>query len=292
MKKLFATITSIALLLTMSACSDATTSVSNGSEALVTVGDTTITKEEIYKGLLANGSVNSIINKITEYICDKEVPITDEITKEAEETLNAFKQLFDTDEKWMDFLSSMGYTNETDYFNDRIILSARSGAIVDKYVEEAYDTIKETYAPRKVEVFQTASEDDAKAALADIQNGATFAEVIEKYNGVTTTFSGEPEVLTSQSSLPTNVWNNILTITENNTLLPTVQFKVDLTAYYVVRVVETEVSATEAKAALASLEAVKEDAFIYYLDKYDFTLYDIDVYNSFKTQAPDYIVQD
>ena len=292
MKKLFATMASLALLLSMSACSDATTSVSNENEALITVDNKKITKGEIYKSLLANGSVNSIITMITEYICEKEIPITDEIRQTADETLDSFRVLFETDEAWNDFLFSMGYTNEEDYYNERILLSARSSAIIEKYVEEELAVLKEEYTPRKVEVFQTSSEEDAKAALSDIQNGSTFEEVTTKYNGTTTTFTGKPQVLTSMSSLPENVWDNILTITEDNTLMPTVQFKVDLSTYYVIRVAETEVSDEEAKAAISAITDVTNAAFIYFLEKYDFTIYDIDVYNSFSTQAPDYIVQD
>lgn len=292
MKKLLATMSSLALLLTMSACSDATTSVSNEKEALVTVDKTTITKGEIYESLLANGSVNSIVTMATKYICEKEVPVTDAIKQKADETLDSFRLLFDTDEKWSEFLFSMGYTNEEDYYNDRILLSARSSAIIEKFVETEIASLKAEYKPRKVEVFQTSKEEDAKAALADLQNGASFEDVVTKYNGITTSFSGKPQVLTKTSALPENVWDNILTITTDNTLLPTVQFKVDLSTFYVVRVVETEVSDTEAKAVISTIADVTNDAFVYFLEKYDFTIYDINVYNSFKTQAPDYIVQD
>ena len=82
----------LALLLTLTGCKDAVSGVTNGDEALITVGKTEITKNDVYTGLKTENGVTSIISKITAYVVEKEVPITDEIKKEANEYLAEVKK--------------------------------------------------------------------------------------------------------------------------------------------------------------------------------------------------------
>ena len=72
MKKILCLL-SFALLVTLTGCKDARTSISNGDEALITVGKTEITKDEIYTALKSESGVTAIISKLTNFIIDKEV---------------------------------------------------------------------------------------------------------------------------------------------------------------------------------------------------------------------------
>ena len=84
-----------ALVLGLTACSDATTTVSNENEVLMEVAGTEVTKGDIYVGLKANGAVTELISDVTGYIVEQEVPVTDEIRQEAEDSLNMLKNMID-----------------------------------------------------------------------------------------------------------------------------------------------------------------------------------------------------
>lgn len=279
------------MALTLTACSDATTQVSTEKDVLFKIADTEVTKGDIYNGLKANGAVSELISDVTSYIVEQEVPVTDEIKKDAQDSMNMLKQMIGDDTKWNEFISSMGYKTEEEYFNDRVLTAARADELTEVYLNENLEAVKNKYEARVVEIFQTDNEDTAKEALAAIQGGMSVKEAVEKFEGITDTYKGEAEVVTNVSDLPSNVWTNILAITEDNSVLNTVQFKTDLSEYYVVRVVNVTAPDDMAKEAFSSISEITDEAFVYFLDKYDFTIYDIDVYNGFKAQKPDYIVQ-
>ena len=80
-------------------------------------------------------------------------------------------------------------------------------------------------------------------------------------------------------------------VTENDTVLDLYQFSKDLTKFYVVKVVSVDVTLDEARETLLGLTKISDQAFAHYLEKHNFTIYDIDLYNGLKAEAPDYIVQ-
>lgn len=291
MKKLLC-ICAAALLFTVSGCSDATTSVTDGSTSLITVGGTSITKEDVYTGLKTQGAVNSIINMVTELICDKEIPLTDEIKAEAQSTMDSFKG-YVGEENWDAFIKGNGYASEEEYFNERVVLAARAGHITEKYLEEDWANIVTTYTPRQVQIFATDDEEKANQALEAIKGGKDVAEVVEELGGITDSYNGSVQTLSSKSGLPANVWGNITKVTENDTVLDEVQYNLDLTAYYVVKVVGTNPEDFKETAikGLASVTDIQNESFAFYLKKYNFNIYDIDIYNAFKTQAPQYLIQ-
>ncbi len=288
MKKLLC-VCAAALLFTVSGCSDATTSVSDGSQALITIGDTKITKQDIYTGLKTQGAVNVIINRVTQIICENEIPLTDEMTEEARSTMESFKQYVGED-NWDEFIKSNGYGSEEEYFNDRVVLSARAGHITDKYLEEEWATVVDTYKPRQVQIFMSEDEETATKALEEIQGGKEVKDVVTELGGKT--YTGETQTLTSASGLSSNVWNNIVTA-ESGTVVDQVLYSLDLSGYYVVKVIDADPEnfKDEAISALSSSTDVQNEAFAYFLKKYNFGIYDIDVYNAFKIQAPQYIVE-
>lgn len=291
MKKILCTCC-VALLFMVSGCSDALTGVSDDKTALITIGDTKITKGDLYEGLKSQGATTSIINQVSAIIVEKEVPVTDEITKEAKESMETLKSYIG-EEQWTQFLTETGYENEEAYFNDRVMLAARSGKITDKYLETDFTNIISKYKPMQVQVFETDSEEKATQALEMIQSGKEVKDVVTELEGITETYTGDTQILTAESGLPTNVWANVTKVTEANTVLDQVQFNLDLTSYFIVKVIEPNAENFKEAAikTMATSQTIQNDAFAYFLNKYGFTIYDIDVYNAFKTQAPQYLVQ-
>lgn len=291
MKKLL-TVCAFALLVTLSGCKDATTSLSDGNDALITVGNTTITKNDVYTGLKSENGVTAIISKLTAYIVDQEVPVTDEMMSEAESTMQSFKDTVG-EENWSTFLSSMGYENEQQYLEERALLSVRASQLTSKYITDNYDEIKENYQIRKLRIFQTTDSSIAAEVQEKVKNGElTIEEAVNQYDSVTTTYDGSEQILTNASGLGSDIWENIMAVTEDNTLLDLYQYSSDLSNFYVIEVVSVDVPLEEAQSTIEGLSTIADDAFAYYLKKYNFTVYDIDLYNGIQSQKPSYIVQD
>ena len=291
MKKLL-TVCAFALLVTLSGCKDATTSLSDGNDALIIVGNTTITKNDVYTGLKSENGVTAIISKLTAYIVDQEVPVTDEMMSEAESTMQSFKDTVG-EENWSTFLSSMGYENEQQYLEERALLSVRASQLTSKYITDNYDEIKENYQIRKLRIFQTTDSSIAAEVQEKVKNGElTIEEAVNQYDSVTTTYDGSEQILTNASGLGSDIWENIMAVTEDNTLLDLYQYSSDLSNFYVIEVVSVDVPLEEAQSTIEGLSTIADDAFAYYLDKYNFTVYDIDLYNGIQSQKASYIVQD
>ncbi len=283
----------LALLLALTGCKDAVTGVTGGNEALITVGNTKITKDDVYTGLKSQMGVTSIISKVTEFIVDKEVPITDEIKQEAQEYIDGLKSTV-SDANWKAFLNVMGYENDQQYIDERVIVSIQATKLTTAFVNENYDELKEEYQVRKVQIFQTTDSKVAGEVQEKVQKGEiTIEEAVTLYKGkaVTTTFTGKEQIITNATNLDPEIITNIMKVTEDNTVLDLYQFSKDLTKFYVVKVVSVDVSLDEARDTLLGLTKISDQAFAHYLEKYDFTIYDIDLYNGINAQAPNYIVQ-
>lgn len=291
MKKLLG-ICALALLVTLSGCKDARTTITNGNDALITIGKTKITKNDVYEGLKAENGVTAIMSKITAFLCDQEVPITDELREKARTTMNEFKTQIG-ESNWNNFMKSMGYESDEQYLEEKALLAVRADELTSKYISENYDAIKEKYQIRKVQIFQTS--DSSVAAEVQKKVGAgelTIEEAVEQYDAVTTTFKGTEQIVTNASAIDSSIWENIMKVTEDDTLLDVYQYTPDLSKFYVVKVVSVDVSLDDAQSTIQGLSSISNDAFAHYLKKYGFTVYDIDLYNGIKSQAPSYLVQD
>ena len=86
MKKLW-TLALAAGLLALSGCSDAVAEISNGSEVVFSVGDRSVTREDMFTTYKSSGA-SYIIQEATRYIVDQEVETTEEMEKQAQEELD------------------------------------------------------------------------------------------------------------------------------------------------------------------------------------------------------------
>ncbi|MGN1344298.1 MAG: hypothetical protein ACI4U3_06940 [Traorella sp.] len=281
-------------LLVLCGCKDASTSLTDGNEALITVGKTKITKNDVYDGLKSENGVTAILSKLTAYIVDKEVPVTDELIKEADEYIESFKEYIGEDD-FNEFIESMGYDTVEQYRDENVLLSVRSNKIAESYVTNNYEDANEKYQLRKVQILQvTDSKTAAEIQSAIKNNELTFEEALTQYADSlkTTTYTGKEQIITNLASLDSSIIENIMAVETDNTLLDSYQFNSDLTSFYIVKVVKVNIDQEEGKEVLLKLSSISDDAFAFYLKQYGFRVYDIDIYNGIKSQAPTYLVQD
>lgn len=291
MKKTLVLLSTIAMALTLSACSDATANISNGSETLISVGGEKVTKEDVYQSLKSNiGS--AALNQLKLEVFKKEgIKETDEIKKQADEKLAQIKEQWGANYEKQ--LKSEGFANDQELKEAYILPALYQTELQKKYVTDNKDKLFTSYTPYKAQIFQASDEGKANDALKALKNGDKFSDVVKKY-GTTTTYDGSEKVYTNQSGLPDEVFSALSgagkkglvekVITSTNT-------STSVTSYYIVNMIDTEPKNYEDAAiqAIAETSTIATEATKFYFKKYDMTIYDIDAYNSLKNS--DLIVQ-
>lgn len=296
MKKLAACTFAAVMMVALSGCSDATAEISNGSEVLISVGSEKITNNDLYRPLFLNVGYSFVNSKISKAIYDKEVPVDDDITAAAQAALDASKASLGDSFPYV--YQNQGYETEEEYFQNAVIPNEQLSRLTTKFLEENAEAQIKTYKPVKVRIIECETEENAKIALQAVQAGTNFEEIAGEY-GKTDTYKGNEIIVNQSSGLPTVVWAKISVVTDKEAMINEVitDNLTDATSpkYYVVQVTNTSAMEEFKDEALASIKekskTVKTDAMKFYLKKYDFRIYDIDVYNAYKANNPDYIVQ-
>lgn len=289
-------------LLLVGGCSDATTKVENSDKVLITIGDDEITKGDIYTGLVAQGSATPIEKKMYTILIEKEVPITEEIEKEAKANLQTFKDSYG--EKWEESYKNEGYETEEAYYKDVLLLNVRVGKLKNIYVKNNFNDLAKRFKPRKAQIIEVKDVEKAKQALeAAKKDGSDFATIATEF-GDTTTYNGAEAVYNSNSGLADALWSNIVGVKKNGTVIDKVLQDTTSGSYYIIKVTNVKPSDFKEEAIISMKDinvdttaldengntelSIADQAFRYFLEKYDYSIHDIDVYQSLLTSSKKY----
>lgn len=282
MKKLIA---AALCLLVMAGCSDAYASVTNKNETIFKLGNTTVTRGQLYSYMQAQDGGYTAINTAMENILNAKVEITDEMTSNAESTLSMYESLLG--ESLENYLMSMGYTS-LDAFKQDLVMNEQASALTELYIENNFDSLCTTYAPRKVKLATFSDQESAGKAQAALKDGKDFAEVSDTYNN---TASKDSIIYTTQSAYPTAVTYAVSSLSEG--MVSEVIANDDQTTFYVV-VMEALNPADfkeEAVAAIAGISTISSDAMMDAFKEAGFALYDKNLYDAISKNYPDYIAE-
>lgn len=287
MRKTILVLASAAAALSLAGCSDAQAKLSDSSTTVVTIGDQSITKGDIYSLMVSTSGAGTVINDANKVISNEEVDVTDEMRATAESTLNEYKSMYG--DSFIEYLEGNGLTEE-EYVEQYLIPSLQAEQLTDKYIEAKWDTLIETYTPRKTTIISFESEDDANAALAELNDGSKDASTAASdHNGTT----DGTEVITTES---TDIDSMVRTVVFSGspddgwTELPSS----DGGTYYVVKIEDDDPNnfKDEAVTALESIDEVSDNSTTYFFKKYGFHVYDITIYNAIAADYSQNLVQD
>ncbi len=287
MKKLL-TLTAIACsTLALTGCTDATAKLSDANTQVLKVGDTVVTKGEIYSSMFASAGQSIAYFNAMKEITANEVEVTDEMRETAESTLSYYQLMYG--DTFTSYLESAGLTEE-DYINDNLIPSLQANELVGKYIEENYDSLTTEYNPIQATVLAFSTLDNANAALSALNDGSSTAEeVAVEYESSTT---GTTELITINT---TSYDSELLTVIRSNSPDDGWTFlnSSDETTYYLVRVEDNnpENYKEDVISTLSAITAISDASTSYYFEKYNFVIYDIDLYNAMVESAPNAVVQ-
>ena len=139
-------------LLFLAGCSGATASVSDPDKELMTIGDVTYTRGQEYEYIKKSTGPNLVMQMAEEVIYDKEVPVTDEIRKQAEDNYNEYAKTSDNLES---YIQSMGYKDRQDYIDKVLIPAVQAEKLLTKWFTDAQEEIVQEYKPSRVQIIQT-----------------------------------------------------------------------------------------------------------------------------------------
>ncbi|MGM9961249.1 MAG: hypothetical protein ACI32F_08090 [Allobaculum sp.] len=279
--------------LMLAGCSGtAATTVTDGSETLMTIGDKTYTFNDEYQCLKdSSAGASAVIFLANQPIYDAEVGRTDEILEEAQKRLEDYS----SSEGFEEQIKSIGFADNQDYLERALIPSVQSSYLFEKYLTDNKDAIIEEYDPVLVSIIETDSEDNANKALQALKDGQDAGKVSAQYASEDATYKGtEQIILATDTTLPTTLLNAILDAGKDGVLdqVFTNDTSTDDKIYYVANVVSTDYDAnlSKIKSALMSNQTVQTEMQIYYFKKYDFEVHDQAVYDYYKGMNPEYLV--
>ncbi|MBR2067137.1 MAG: hypothetical protein IJ875_02605 [Solobacterium sp.] len=288
MKKTTKIILSLVLLAGLSGCEDATAKLKDANTTLIKVGKTAITKGDLYNHMVGSTGSSTVISKASTLIAQEEIPVTDEMKADAQESLDSYKAYYG--DPFVKHLEQIGMSEE-EYLNENLIASLQAAELPKKYIEENFNNLASTYSPIKAILLDFSSQDDANKALAELKEGKKDLATIVADNNSTS--STEPTIYTINSTSIDSVVRTVLTSTTpaDGWIKAAAS---DGASYVVLKVEENdpEKFKDEAIDALSSISVIQNESTNYWFTKYNFHIYDKTIYDSVKTNYPTYLVQD
>ncbi len=273
--------------LTLTACGNVTTEISDKDTVLITVGGSKITNEEVYTALIAQDAAGIVKQMATQVILNAEVEQTAEMVAEAELELANFTETMG--ENADVYLQYYGYKDMDDYYTNGILPTLQQDILVQNYLRENYVEISNNYLPKMVRIIEVTDSDLADAALASIQAGTDFTSVAAQYT--TAAYPGDEEMVYTASELPSVIltWMNTQVSPTLSPVLP----DTDSETNYIVQITVADPNKIEDDVVSAFsfdttfIEMALQDAFV----RNGFTLYDKSIYDQFVLSYPDYLAE-
>lgn len=182
---------------------DRIATLKDGTQPIATLGETTITADELYEDMKKYYSVKVFINKVDDIILSEKYPTTDEMKSEINSTAEYY---FTTYEKNYNmtkeaFLSQYGFSSEQDFL-DSLMLDYRKnkyyedyalGLVTDKEIEKYYNDEVFGDVDSKHILVTVKKDDDseglsdeeakklAKEIISELDKGTSWDDVVKKY---------------------------------------------------------------------------------------------------------------
>lgn len=280
----------LALLLVLTGCSNANAEISNKKDVVISVGNETVTNDDLYYMLMYSeyGSIDTIMSQLEEAIYDEIVPINDDVMAKAQKIVDDYKESYG--DYYEFFMSYSGYANEEEFLNKAAIPNVRYVEMASQYIDLKFSTLSVTNKPRKIEAASFKTEEEANAALEAANSGKSIKEAAEANNG-TALNKGEAFVVTSSatSALDADALNVVCGTAVNGVIVSVLPGSDK--NYYVVNMVEAnpENFKEEAIEAIANTVDYYEDAMRYNLKERNFKITDTYTNKLFTAEYPDFI---
>lgn len=282
----------------LTGCAGAQTSVKKGDSTLFQVGDTVVTKQQVYDTVKYNKGTSYSIEKIKEKIEKIEVKNEDQIKKRIDILYKQYEEYYGKEESFESQVKNSGY-KDVDEFKKKVLRpQVLEELLMEKYTNKHIDKYLKQYKPVIAKVLAVEGEDAAKEAVKELKSGASWDDVYTKYTSQSSSYQNTKKVLTtSDSDLNPD---DIKTLYKNKKA--GVMTKVysplnsDSTTRYLINVISCDATSDEYYAdfinQLKSLDSnFEKNLWKHYLKKHNFEVHDQDIFDIIRVDNPEYLYQ-
>lgn len=282
----------------LTGCAGAQTSVKKGDSTLFQVGDTVVTKQQIYDTVKYNKGASYSIEKIKEKIEKIEVKNEDQIKKRIDILYKQYEEYYGKEESFESQVKNSGY-KDVDEFKKKVLRpQVLEELLMEKYANKRIDKYLKQYKPVIAKVLAVEGEDAAKEAAKELKSGVSWDNVYAKYTSENSSYQNTKKVLTTSDSdlNPDDIkalYKNKKTGVMTKVYIPS---NSDSTTRYLINVISCDVTSDEYYAdfinQLKSLDSnFEKNLWKHYLNKHNFEAHDQDIFDIIRVDNPEYLYQ-
>ncbi|MFQ9923519.1 MAG: hypothetical protein ACLRVU_08395 [Beduini sp.] len=252
-----------------------TSKVTGGDNiAVKTENGIELTKQKIYESLLSTYGANKVVNEALLIAANIEVTDTEAINNKVNETIKSYTDMLGGEDKLLEYVKSNGFDSIDSYKAEMIEPSVKQTLMIQKYIEENFDTLAEKYGYAYIRYFSVDNESDAISYISKIDNGEmTFEDAANEATG-----SVPDKKLTYTKASTSTVDSSIAKMSTSFTTDGMYSVPVALSdgKYAVINVMDTDRQANK-DAIVTSLLAITDvtsEAEAHYLKAYQFEVFE------------------
>ncbi|MCR1961663.1 hypothetical protein CWE04_05225 [Thomasclavelia cocleata] len=260
-----------------------TSEVSNGDKAVITIGDTKITNNEIYHHLLKQFGSSEVLSLALTYIADQEVTDKEAIKTKVDEKVASTKESLTTT-SLDEVAKQYGFKNEQEYIDKIITVGVKQDLLKEKYIDKNYNDLIKEYKVKYLKIITVDTESGALSLIDKVKEGADFDTVMTENSG-----SDVGIVTTKSTNVDSKIIEKLDKFTKDgiyNKVIKTSESK-----YAVIYVYNSDKSKIkdDVKSGLASVSEMSAKMESYYLKQYNFDIYEEAIKDEIKESNEDYL---
>ena len=259
-------------------------SVTDGNEKVITGEGFEITKNDIYHHIMQTYGSAQIFDIVLNYIADQEITDTELIEEKVNETVQRYVQQMENGID--DYAEQLGYESAEQYIDHMIRPNVKQELLKERYIEEHYETIVSEYMPRYLKIITV----DTESAAMEIIDESTSLDSFNTFLQDEDKTGQDVGIVTKESS---NVDDNILDLLDSFTTdgVYSKAIKTEDNKFSVVYVYNTDTTDLEEviKTHFKNVNAISTDYEIYYLNQYNFNVYEGRIKKEIESINEDYL---
>ncbi len=207
MKKRLLLLSLCVIILGTAGCGKQEVELKDGEQVIASIKGNKVTAEDLFDKLKNSYGETTLINMIDEYIANKEVETTDEMTSNAKNQIKEMKDYYESNGyKWDEVLDQYGYSSES-VLVDEYVVNAKKEEVAKNYLKtqvsddeinayydkEIYGNYTAKHILISPDVADDASDEDkekaeskaletAKKIIEKLDDGEKWADLVKEYS--------------------------------------------------------------------------------------------------------------
>lgn len=258
-----------------------TSKITDGDKTVASSEGVEIKKNDIYHYLLKEyGSSETLLLALT-YIADQEITDQKAIQTKLNEKVANLNSTLTT--SLAEYAKQSGYDNEQDYIDDVLKSGVKQAMLKDKYINDNYDKLVKELKVKYLKIITLDTESAALNLIEQVKNGADFDTLMNENSG-----KDVGMVTTESSDVDEKIIKKLDKFTKDGLYQKVI--KTSESKYALVYVYNTDKKdlKDEIISNLTNISTISSKMEIYYLNKYNFDVYESALKEEIKESNEEY----